>query len=108
MTDKTVEKNPKVQVISAIWGCATGMLGICVPFAAITDSGATLPLAVILGASSSSVVVWSVSGNNENQKQLISNVHNLEERVVNLEAISSTNEFDFQHQLLQLESSVDI
>lgn len=107
MTDKTLEKDSKVKVISAIWGCATGMLGICVPLVLITDSGATLPLAVILGASGSSIVIWSVSGNNENQNQLTSNIQNLEERIVNLEVISSTSELDFQDKLLQLESKVD-
>ncbi|MGB3511085.1 MAG: hypothetical protein WBA93_17995 [Microcoleaceae cyanobacterium] len=88
MIDKTLEKDPKVKVISAIWVCATGILGICVPLTAITDSGAALPLAIILGASGSSVVVLSVSGNNENQKKLINNVQDLEEKIVNLEASS--------------------
>ena len=50
MSHKSAESNPKVRATTAIWGCAVGMLGICIPLVAITNSGIILPLLVIIGA----------------------------------------------------------
>ena len=52
------KKNPKVQATSVIWGCAVGMLGVCIPLVAITESGIILPLLVILGAGGGTAGVW--------------------------------------------------
>ena len=52
----------KIGTTAIIWGFATGMLAICIPLVSMTDSGIILPLAVILGAAGSTVVVWLSSG----------------------------------------------
>ena len=48
----------KLAATAIIWGFATGMLGICIPLVSMTDSGVILPLAVIIGASFTTAVVW--------------------------------------------------
>jgi hypothetical protein len=52
----------KIGTTAIIWGFATGMLAICIPLVSMTESGIILPLAVILGATGSTVVVWLSSG----------------------------------------------
>ncbi len=105
MSKKSTEKNPKIRAISAIWGFATGMLGICVPLVAITESGVTLPIAVILGATGTSAVVWS-SSRSQDDEDLDRSVQQLHERVINLELIASSSDIDLQKQFQELESSV--
>ena len=48
----------KIGTTAIIWGFSTGMLAICIPLVSMTKSGVILPLAVILGATVSTVVVW--------------------------------------------------
>lgn len=100
MTSKSIEKNPKVRTTSIIWAMATGMLGICVPLVAITNSGLTLPLAVILGASGSTAIVWLVPDPRDRQAtRLHQSIKGLEERVANLETICCSPDFAPQKML---------
>lgn len=62
----------KIAATAIIWGFATGMLAICIPLVSITESGTILPLAVILGATASTVVVW-LSSNQQSAKSSINN-----------------------------------
>lgn len=39
MEQESNQKNPKVQATSVIWGCAVGMLGICVPYKGQSSMG---------------------------------------------------------------------
>ncbi|MEN8446180.1 MAG: hypothetical protein ABG776_14335 [Cyanobacteria bacterium J06555_13] len=85
------ERNPKVRATVAIWSLATGMLGICIPLVAITNSGIILPLLVILGAAGSTAAVWLAS---ERHRQVdfrsAQAVNALEERVIALETICTS------------------
>lgn len=95
---------PKIATTAIIWGFATGMLAICIPIVGMTQSGVILPLAVILGASVGTVVVWKSSGRrSRNISDLTNSVQLLNERIVNLEAICSSGESDVQNRLKQLE-----
>lgn len=88
MSQQSPEKNPKVQATSAIWGCAIGMLGVCIPLVAITESGIILPLLVILGAGGGTAAVWLAPNQNQPKKAyLTQTMKALEERVTNLETI---------------------
>ena len=58
MESKPLGIGGKIGTTAIIWGFATGMLAICIPLVSITESGTILPLAVILGATASTVVVW--------------------------------------------------
>jgi ABC-type enterobactin transport system permease subunit len=48
----------KIGSTAIIWGFSTGMLAICIPLVSMTESGVILPLAVIVGATISTVFVW--------------------------------------------------
>ena len=48
----------KIGSTAIIWSLATGMLAISIPIVNMTQSGITLPLAVISGASLSTIAVW--------------------------------------------------
>jgi hypothetical protein len=97
-------QGPKIATTAIIWGFATGMLAICIPLVAITESGPILPLAVILGASGGTLAVWH-SAERESAKfsQLKSTVKQLNERVITLEAICSSNELEIQRRFQELE-----
>ena len=53
----------KIGSTAIIWSLATGMMAISIPLVKITHSGVVLPLAVVLGASFSTIAVWLSSGN---------------------------------------------
>ncbi|MBE9127765.1 MULTISPECIES: hypothetical protein [unclassified Coleofasciculus] len=105
MGSKSKETKAKIATTAIIWGFGTGMLAICIPLVAITKSGVILPLAVILGASGGTAVVWrSASQQSRDALELTSNVKQLNERVGTLETICSSDELDIQKRLKQLES----
>ena len=88
MGHKATEKNPKVRATDEIWGCAVGMLAICIPLVAITESGIILPLLVILGAGGGTAAVWlSPDKRPPEEAHLAQTIKGLEERVMNLETI---------------------
>jgi hypothetical protein len=88
MSHESTETNPKVRATAAIWGCAVGMLGICIPLVAITKSGVLLPLLVMLGAGGGTAAVWFAPDKRQQEElQLNQTVKALEERVINLETI---------------------
>ena len=96
----------QVRTTAIIWGLGTAMLGICVPLTTITQSGIILPLAVILGASVSTVAVWRSTRRSdlktiaESQARLLA----IETRIVDLETICSSQEFEREQKFQQLES----
>ena len=95
---------PKIATTAIIWGFATGMLSICIPIVGMTQSGVILPLAVVLGASVATVVVWrSSSKRSRTISDLTNSVQHLNERIVTLEAICSSGESDIENRLKQLE-----
>lgn len=62
MERKTSGIGYKIGTTAIIWGFATGMLAICIPIISMTGSGIILPLAVIVGTTVSTIVVWLSSG----------------------------------------------
>ncbi|MEN8445429.1 MAG: hypothetical protein ABG776_10510 [Cyanobacteria bacterium J06555_13] len=91
MGRRSTERNPKVRATVGIWSLATGMLGICIPLVAITNSGIILPLLVILGAAGGTAAVWLASEQHQ-QAELRSAqaVKALEERIIALETICTS------------------
>jgi hypothetical protein len=88
MNHKSTESDPKVRATAAIWGCAIGMLGVCIPLVAITKSGVLLPLLVLLGAGGGTAAVWFAPDKRQQEElRLNQTVKALEERVINLETI---------------------
>ena len=89
MGRKSTEKNPKVRATDDIWGCAVGMLAICIPLVAITESGIILPLLVLLGAGGGTAAIWLAPDKRQQEESdhLTHTIKALEERVMNLETI---------------------
>lgn len=86
-----------------IWGFGTGMLALCIPLVGMTGTP-LLPLAVIVGAAVSTVVIWRSSANSPHQPFLTSSMQQLEQRVANLEIIASDRELDLDNKIKRLES----
>ena len=85
MGHRVTESNAQVRATTTIWGCAVGMLGVCIPLVAITESGAFLPLLVILSAAGGTFAVWRSSS--QRKEIETRSLKALEERVMNLETI---------------------
>ena len=91
----------RISITTKIWGFAVAMLGICIPLVAVVSEragnglvAAILPIAVIAGATASTAAVW-IFGNTSSipspshDKQLNQQLEQMEERLANLEMISS-------------------
>lgn len=96
----------QVRTTAIIWGFATAMLGICVPLTASTQSGIILPLAVIVVAGTGTVSVWrnarraDLNTIAESQDRLLA----IETRIIDLETICSSEEFEREQKFQQIES----
>jgi hypothetical protein len=100
------QKDVRVNAISRIWGGAFGMLLICIPLTAITNTGPIIPIAVITGAALSTRSVWQSSERKNSNISLSPNqVESLEKRIADLEAIVSSDDLDLRLKIRQLESS---
>ncbi len=101
--NNTIEKNGvKVGATAIIWAFATGMMAICIPLISISRSGIILPLAVIWGASATTVTIWR--SDNQKAVELSSNLQQMEQRIRDLETICSSEDFDAQKKFKQLDS----
>lgn len=63
---KTEKKNkdPRVELITNIWGMVVGIAGISIPITAfVGGDGMILPILAILGATLTSSIVWFTKGN---------------------------------------------
>jgi hypothetical protein len=99
------QKDIRSATTTKIWGIAVGMLGVCIPLTAITRSGPILPLAVITGATVSTVAVWKSSEKKSGSNILSPHtVEALEERIANLEIIVGNDAINFEQRLKQLDS----
>ena len=96
----------KVRTSAIIWGFSTAMLGICVPLTAIANSGVILPLAVIFIAGGSTVSVWRNARRSDFHKITESQdrLATIESRIIDLETICSSPEFDPEQKFKQLET----
>lgn len=100
----TTEKNGvKVGATAIIWAFATGMMAICIPLVAISRSGIILPLAVIFGASVSTVTIW------RSDRQIVvkssDELQQIEQRIRDLETICSSENFDAANKFKELEKT---
>lgn len=94
----------RAQLITKIWGCAVGMLGLSIPLSAIVGhagngggfAAVVIPLSVVGGAALSTVAIWNPFAARSKQapskSQEAERVAELEERVASLEMILSYEE----------------
>lgn len=97
------EQNVRSKVTSKIWAMATGMMGISIPLCEVTNSGAVIPIMVVISAAVGTAAVWmrggtvvvnsrGGAGEADSQKR----IQELEERLANLESITN-----FEHKLIE-------
>ena len=101
MKNKTQKNGAKVGATAIIWSLATGIMAICIPLVKISESGIILPLTVIVGVSVSTVAIW-LSGYQKTFES-VDNFQEIEQRIRDLEAIASTEDFDTQKKFKQLD-----
>lgn len=93
-------EDARIGLVKSIWGCATGMLGICIPLTAVLNGSPLaplLPVAVVAGAALGTVAVLSgmksseprLGGTSSSEAALQEQIRALEERLANVETISS-------------------
>ncbi|UFP92729.1 hypothetical protein [Gloeobacter morelensis] len=105
-----LEKDVRVKATSTIWGCATGMLAICIPLVSIAGDGPALllPLAVAVGAAVATAFVWKsqpIVGGAEISLPAVLRLRQLEERIANLETIALSGEEALKARYRQLEKA---
>ena len=101
MQNKTQKNGARVGATAIIWSLATGIMAICIPLVKISESGIILPLTVSVGVSISTVAIW-LSGYQKTFES-VDNFQEIEQRVRDLEAIASTEDFDTQKKFKQLD-----
>jgi hypothetical protein len=98
-------KDIRLAATTRIWGCTVGILAICVPLA-IPLRNPIIPLAAIAGATVGTVAVWGTGDKKSKGNYLApQQVELLEQRIRDLEAIVSSEDYDLRMRLKQLESS---
>jgi len=97
----------RYKMTSTVWGYATGMLGISIPLAAITESG-LIPFAVVAGTAVATVAIWGGFGNKTLGELPSDQIRQLEERLANLETIVSYEEDNnLKLKIQQLKSQIE-
>ena len=64
LPDKKLSKNSqdiRLAATQKIWSLAIGMFAICIPLSNATNSGAILPITVVVGATLGTASVWRAS-----------------------------------------------
>jgi hypothetical protein len=107
------EQDMRMQITKTIWGYSVAMLGICIPLVGIiakpgpgAGSALLLPACVIAGAAIATVAVWLGKGRSSQGPrvaELEEQLRQLEERVANVETISS-----FEKGLLEREGRLGV
>ncbi|OKH20077.1 hypothetical protein NIES593_20050 [Hydrococcus rivularis NIES-593] len=100
--ENSLEKSKDIRqkVTSKIWAFATGMLAICIPLSAATDSGPIIPIAVVAGAAVGTASVWKSSDKKSANSLEVSNkIKELEGRIADLETIITAGEIDWQQRI---------
>lgn len=92
----------KAKITSTIWGCATGMLAICIPLSAASNSGPIIPIAVVAGAAAGTVAVWRSDKKSQNALQP-DRLQRIEQRLGDLETIVG-DDLELRLKIKQLES----
>lgn len=93
-------KDIRLNVTSKIWAYATGMLAICIPLSAATNSGVILPITVISGAAIGTASVWKFSNQNStNQSGASDKFKELEGRIADLETIITSADLNWQQSI---------
>lgn len=93
----------KIAATAIIWGFATGMLAICIPLSAMTDSGDRLGIAIVIGVSSSTITIWLSHGKPFQQADAAKSVQTLQQRVETLEATLAESDANLDQDIQLLE-----
>ena len=100
LSDKKSSKKSKDIRLAAtekIWSLAIGMFAICIPLSSATNSGAILPITVLVGTTLGTASVWRADPEKStNSSQASEKIKQLEERIANLEIIITSENINWQ------------
>lgn len=100
MKTEKKHKDPRAEIIPAIWGITVGILGLCIPLVALTESGPFLPALALIGATISSSIVWlTKTPQQSNSSELEHKMAELSHRVAQLEI--DTRDLELRHSIEQ-------
>ncbi|WP_218082636.1 hypothetical protein [Anthocerotibacter panamensis] len=97
----------RLKATSMIWGFALGGLGISIPLTAVTQSGQTIPLMVLMAATISTAVVWKTTSGAGTAQLPPSSLKQIEERLSNLETIVTFEDDNLKAKIDRLRSRID-
>lgn len=83
--EKKQRKDPRAEIIPAIWGITVGILGVSIPLVAIESEALVLPVLAVLGATVTSCVVWLTKAPKQSSPELEQTVAELTHRIAQLE-----------------------
>ena len=83
----------RLQTTIWIWGLAIPLLCACLPIVAITDTGITLPVLVLLAVALGTSSVWYLASHQPNSREL-TELKQITDRIEILEAIASHDRLD--------------
>lgn len=86
----------RLQTTIWIWGLSIPLLCACVPIVAITDTGITLPVLVLLAVAVGTSSVWYLASHQPNSQGL-TQLKQITDRIEILEAIASHDRLDGFH-----------
>lgn len=88
-----IKPDIRLQTTIWIWGLSIPILCACVPIVAITDTGITLPVLVLLAVALGTSSVWYLASHQPNSQGLIQ-LKQITDRIEILEAIASHDRLD--------------
>lgn len=107
----------RLATTAVIWGCATGMLAICLPLSNAPhhgSQGTIVSLAILIAATICSLSIWKRANPSAQSSEVSEQMKQLQERIMNLEAIASSENLDWRQSIqpsirpdLTLQDSLD-
>lgn len=83
---KKKQEDIRLKTTQSIWGMSIAMFGISIPLAAVTQTGALIPILVMAGATLGTAAVWAFSrGRSEETALLGESIQQLRTQIAALE-----------------------
>ncbi len=102
------KKSEQFKATTSIWACTVGIIAICVPMRyKLNNEPKLIPLAALCCATVGTVAVWRDDKKTEDNNLAPQKVELVEQRIRDLEAIVSSEDYDLKARLKQFESGTN-